>query len=194
MGPKLARKWIAQTKQIYIMVFLDTFLVSVGFGFAPSSSSVLKDFSTLTSLLGCKQRLAIKIFQGFYPDVHFLPSLTHCCFKLISNLMWTRKGWVSIALIVTCVACGATFKLKQLLPMRRKNGEGGSRNEPTRGHVICGTVEQPIGSGIAFNYLDVLKIKMSTSPLIRSSQHFHWIWLIFPNIWVSIDLKIWIPK
>lgn len=40
-------KWLKQPMEV-------TFLASDGFGLAESSSSILKDFSTFTSLLGCK--------------------------------------------------------------------------------------------------------------------------------------------
>lgn len=50
--------WLRATQQkLFFFFFLQwfTFLVSAGFGLGPSSSSVLKDFSTLTSLEGCSK-------------------------------------------------------------------------------------------------------------------------------------------
>lgn len=47
--------WLRATQQKLFFSQWFTFLVSAGFGLGPSSSSVLKDFSTLTSLEGCSK-------------------------------------------------------------------------------------------------------------------------------------------
>lgn len=60
------------------VVFGVTFLVSNGFGLAPSSSSVLKNFSALTSLLGCRGSSVIKGHSVFTFRL-YLPSLTVAC-------------------------------------------------------------------------------------------------------------------
>ncbi len=96
----------------WIMVLSVTFLVSVSFGLAASSSSILKDFSTLTSLLGCNGRFWFIVWLtiAFLFDFQFTASWQ----------MFTHNYLV----------CGWMMSWHKLLLWKMTRREDGRRRDP----------------------------------------------------------------